>query len=55
MARLTDRLLVQRVDDLLVVMDESSGAEITVPAAVVPNMLAAVWYLFAAELGAVKP
>jgi hypothetical protein len=28
MTRISDRLLVQRVDDLLVIMDQSSGAEI---------------------------
>lgn len=45
MARITDRLVVQRVDGQIVVMDDSSGAEIVFPVEVVPNVLAALNYL----------
>jgi hypothetical protein len=45
MARITDRLLVQRVDGLIVLIDESSGEEVTVPVEVVPNVIEAMKYL----------
>lgn len=45
MARITDRLLVQRADDRMVVLDESSGAEIDFPISVVRNVIQALTYL----------
>lgn len=45
MSRITDRLLVQRVDEQMVVMDDVTGAEITFPVDVVPNVIAAMVYL----------
>lgn len=45
MARVTDRLLVQRCDDLIVVMDDSTGAEVTFDIEAVPRVLAALLYL----------
>lgn len=46
MARITDRLLVQRVDERMVFMDESTGSEVTFPLEVTPNVVAALRYLF---------
>jgi hypothetical protein len=43
--RISDRLLVQRVDDLIVIVDESSGAEITFPVAEVALVTAALMIL----------
>ena len=61
MARINDRLLVQRVDDLMVVMDDSTGAEITFPVTDTVNVVRALAYLLtgdpevANEVGAVLP
>ena len=45
MTRITDRLLVQRVDDQIVVLDESAGAEVAFPLEVLPEVLSALTYL----------
>jgi hypothetical protein len=45
MSRITDRVLVQRVDDLIVVLDESTGDEVTFPVEVAPQAIAALHYL----------
>jgi len=45
MSRITDRFVVQRVDALLVFMDDSTGTEITVPVAATPQIVAALSYL----------
>lgn len=45
MTRVSDRLLVQRVDDLIVVIDESTGEEVAVPVDVAARVIAAITYL----------
>jgi hypothetical protein len=45
MSRITDRFVVQRVDDQIVFIDDSSGQEITCPAEAVPNLIKALGYL----------
>jgi len=36
--RITDRLVVQLADDVVVVMDETTGAEVTFPLTVAPGV-----------------
>lgn len=50
MTRISDSLLVQRVDDLLVILDESTGAEITVPVELGNRLTVAINYLCHAEV-----
>lgn len=45
MARITDRLLIQRVGDRLIVVDEMSGAEIPVELDQGPRLVAMAAYL----------
>lgn len=45
MSRITDRLLVQRVDEEIVIMDEVTGAEVTFPVLVTNNVISALTYL----------
>jgi hypothetical protein len=45
MARLSDRLLVQRADDMIVVMDDSTGAEVAFPIALTGSVIATLHYL----------
>lgn len=49
MARISDTLLVQRVDDRIVVMDESTGAEVVFPVAVTQRVRDALGYLASEE------
>jgi hypothetical protein len=45
MTRISDRLLVQRVDHLIVIIDESAGTEIEFPVNLTPMVLRALAYL----------
>jgi hypothetical protein len=45
MSRITDRVLVQRVDEQIVVLDEVTGDEVAFPIEAVANMVAAMTYL----------
>ncbi|HEY7010128.1 MAG TPA: hypothetical protein VH395_14365 [Jatrophihabitantaceae bacterium] len=45
MARIDDRLLIQRVDQLIVIVDESAGVEIEFPVALTPMVLRVLAYL----------
>lgn len=51
MARITDTLLVQRVDDQIVVLVDETGAltEVTFPIEVIPNVIASLGYLYDPE------
>jgi hypothetical protein len=43
--RISDRHLVQRVDDVIVIIDESTGEEVQVPVLVAAGVAAAITYL----------
>lgn len=45
MARITDNLVIQRVEDLLVILQEPSGVETTIPIDVGPRLTAMAAYL----------
>lgn len=45
MTRISDRLLVQRVDQLIVIIDEHAGTEIEFPVKLTPMVLRALAYL----------
>ena len=45
MARITETLLVQRVDGQILVMDDSTGDEVLFPVEATPNVIAALQYL----------
>lgn len=47
MARINDRLVIQRVGDAIVIVDEVAGTELVFPAVQVPNVNAALRYLTA--------
>lgn len=47
MTRISDRLLVQRVDHLIVIMDETTGAEVEFPVEEAPAVAGALRYLAA--------
>jgi hypothetical protein len=45
MARISDRLLIQRVDHLIVIVDEHAGQEIEFPVTLTPMVLRVLAYL----------
>ena len=45
MSRITDTVLVQRVGEQIVVLDQDSGDEVAFPVEAVGNMIAAMTYL----------
>jgi len=47
MARITNNLLVQRADDLIVLIDEFTGEEVAFPVTLAPNVVGAIQYLIA--------
>lgn len=52
MTRISERLVVQRVDDRMVMMDDSSGDEFVFPVADTEHVVRALVYLATADIEA---